>query len=182
MIRVVGIGAVFVSVLLFSGCGSDRREAPINSVITAINLSSENLKNINGYLKSAEKLKSQFDEAQKGDDDAAKKQAKDEYDRKVAEVVTSVEELKKQATKLLEEMRRAEKNPLATTPEEKQELAKKYRRQVADALEGLSKERADLARTWTQVEKTLDEKTFKDLDLKFRQAEGEFENLSRLRS
>ncbi|MFO0964871.1 MAG: hypothetical protein U0793_04680 [Gemmataceae bacterium] len=178
MTRLVGTGAVLFSLVLFSGCSSDRREQPIVSVINALNLCSENIKNINAYLKSAEDLKKKADEA----DEAGKPEAKKNFDRKIEEVQSSIKDLKQQAEKLLVEMRRAEKNPIATTPEEKQDLAKKYKSKVADGLEAISKERAELARTWERVEKTFDEKTFKDLNQKFRQAEGEFENLSRLRS
>lgn len=179
MVRLVGLSALGLAVVLFSGCGSDRREQPIQAVVNALNLSVENIKSINTHLKAAEELKKKVDEA---GSDESKKEAKKAYDSKIGEVENSIKDLKKQAEKLLDEMRRAEKNPLVTTPEEKQELARKYQARVKEALENLSKERGELSKTWERMDKALDEKSFKDLNRMFRSAEGEFENLSRLRT
>jgi len=177
MVRVVGLASLCLTATLFSGCGSDRREAPIQNVVTALNLSVENIKAINERLKDAEKLKKDLDAV----GEAGKKEAKENFDKKINEVKSSMDDLKVQATKLLEEMRRAEKNPPATTPEEKAELAGKHKNRVMQSLKELSTERLALAGTWKSAKDVFEPKTYTDLEQQFKEAEGEFEILARLK-
>jgi septal ring factor EnvC (AmiA/AmiB activator) len=177
MMRFLGLVSLGLAATLLSGCGETGREGPIVNVVNRLNTSVEQVKTIDERLKEAKVLKKQYDEAP----EAEKKSTKENLDKKLSEVVNSIDDLKVQAQKLLEEMRRAERAPPATTEEEKKELALKYRSRVAEAMKQLSTARLELAGTFKDVRNVLEPTTFNELDQRFKEAEGEFENLARLK-
>lgn len=177
MIRLSGLIMLGLAATLLSGCGETGREGPIVNVVNRLNTSAVQVKTIDDRLKEVKNLKKQYDEAAEAD----KRSTKENLDKKLNEVHNAIDDLKVQAQKLLEEMRRAERAPPATTEEEKTELARKYQSRVADSLKQLYDARLELAGTFKEAREVLETKTFNELDQRFKEAEGEFENLARLK-
>lgn len=182
MIRFVGSAVALLAVVIIGGCRSDQRDAPVQNVIKALDVSVENLRAIHTHLNEAIALKSTLDET---GEQKAKAEARENLTKKLSEVLSDIETLKKQAEELRNEMRRADKIAQPATEEEKKELIRKFQGPVANSLKELSKERLNVNTAWKNAKLALkddeDKKAFKEIDQKFLDAEAEFENLSRLR-
>lgn len=146
--------------LVLVGCGSDQRETLVSEAVKQMNEASGNMVSIRQSVEKWEKEPKEKTKYLKAAGEAAERLKKNGQ---------SFQFIKQQAEKLE-----------ALTQQEKDDLAKSFSKNLRGALDSVAKEMTALNATMARVEKT-DKTSISDLREKLRQAQSEFEVLSRQR-
>jgi DNA repair ATPase RecN len=154
--------ALFLCLALV-GCGVNRREGVVNSVITKLDEAANKVAAIKA--KTTE---------------AVNKAEQDKAAIDFTDALKAVSELREVGKQMREEKRDADEIKDRITPEELQRLAEKIKVPLNKALDRLKVETKELNEVLALAEKTPNyKKDVDDLRTKIREAEGEFETLTR---
>lgn len=145
------------------GCGSGAREDVIDTTLSTLNNVATKVGSINDEITKAVK-------------EADKKKTTPDF--KTA--LEMVAELKESSKKLLESKNRAESIKGTLSEEERKELSSRFKSRLNQALEDMANKQVELNKTLKSVE-AQHKDAVKELRAKLREAEGEFEVLSRQR-
>jgi oligoendopeptidase F len=155
---------MFIALLGIVGCGSDPREALINSTIE--------------YLKQAANdittIKERVDEAVK------KQENKKLSAKELKEAYSAIDSLKEVPKKLQIAKQRIESVSGSTTAEQRESLRQQFQQKLSSAMARIEEERLALEKSIVAAE-AVDADSVKDLRSKLTEAEGSFEMLARQR-
>jgi oligoendopeptidase F len=156
--------SMFIALLGIVGCGSDPREALINSTIE--------------YLKQAANdittIKDRVDEAVK------KQENKKLNAKELKEAYSAIDSLKEVPKKLQIAKQRIESVSGSTTAEQRESLRQQFQQKLSSAMARIEEERLALEKSIVAAE-AVDADSVKDLRSKLTEAEGSFEMLARQR-
>jgi hypothetical protein len=155
---------LFIGLLGIVGCGSDPREALINSTIE--------------YLKQAANdvttIKERVDEAVK------KQENKKLNAKELKEAYSAIDSLKEVPKKLQIAKQRIESVSGSTTAEQREALRQQFQQKLSSAMARIEEERLALEKSITAAE-AVDADSVKELRSKLTEAEGSFVILARQR-
>lgn len=155
---------MFIALLGIVGCGSDPREALINSTIE--------------YLKQAANdvatIKERVDEAVK------KQENKKLSAKELKEAYSAIDSLKEVPKKLQLAKQRIESVSGSTTAEQREALRQQFQQKLSSAMARIEEERLALEKSITAAE-AVDADSVKELRSKLTEAEGSFVILARQR-
>lgn len=158
--RTLWLGCAAGMCLGLIGCGSDRRETLVSVAVKQMNDAAGNMASVRSSVEKWEKEPKEKAKYLKLAGDAADRLKKNGQ---------AFQEIKQQADNLE-----------ALTQQEKEEQAKNFKKNLRGALDAVTKEMNALNQTMARAEK-MDKAGISDLREKLRQAQSEFEVLSRQR-
>lgn len=163
MNRLAVSGSALVLCLCIVGCGSNAREGVVATSIAKLEDAASKLslikEKVNEAVKTAEK---------------------DNVPVDFSEALAKVSELKVVGRELQAEKRAADDIKEPSTAEEQKRLKERFQTKLNDVIVRLNTEKKELNEALTAAEKSYKE-AVEDLKVKIREAEGEFEVLTRLR-
>jgi len=155
---------LFIALLGIVGCGSDPREALINSTIEYLKQAANDVTTIKDHV-----------------DEAVKKQENKKLNAKeLKEAYSAIDSLKEVPKKLQIAKQRIESVSGSTTAEQREALRQQFQQKLSSAMARIEEERLALEKSITAAE-AVDADSVKDLRSKLTEAEGSFVILARQR-